>query len=47
MYQDFSDKNQVFQGMFCRFSDARYESMRDEIPYELYRPYRQMDFSRA
>src|ERR1019366_1675426 len=24
--------------------DTRYESMRDEIPYELYRPYRQMDF---
>jgi predicted permease len=24
--------------------DTRYESMRDEVPYELYRPYRQMDF---
>jgi predicted permease len=24
--------------------DTRYESLRDEIPYELYRPYRQMDF---
>ncbi len=27
--------------------DTRYESMRDEVPYELYRPYRQMDFVRA
>ena len=24
--------------------DTRYESLRDEVPYELYRPYRQMDF---
>ena len=24
--------------------DTRYESMREEVPYELYRPYRQMDF---
>jgi predicted permease len=24
--------------------DARYESLRDEVPYEMYRPYRQMDF---
>ncbi len=24
--------------------DTRYESLRDEIPYELYRPYRQVDF---
>jgi predicted permease len=24
--------------------DARYESLRDEVPYQLYRPYRQMDF---
>src|SRR5262249_1961892 len=24
--------------------DTRYESLRDEIPYQLYRPYRQMDF---
>jgi predicted permease len=24
--------------------DTRYESMRDEVPYQLYRPYRQMDF---
>jgi len=24
--------------------DTKYESMRDEIPYELYRPYRQVDF---
>jgi putative ABC transport system permease protein len=24
--------------------DTRYESMRDEVPYELYRPYRQTDF---
>ena len=24
--------------------DTRYESLRDEIPYELYRPYRQMNF---
>ena len=24
--------------------DARYESLRDEIPYQLYRPYRQMGF---
>ncbi|HTP33342.1 MAG TPA: ABC transporter permease [Candidatus Acidoferrales bacterium] len=24
--------------------DTRYESLRDEIPYQMYRPYRQMDF---
>jgi predicted permease len=24
--------------------DTRYESLRDEVPYQLYRPYRQMDF---
>jgi len=24
--------------------DTRYESLRDEVPYEMYRPYRQMDF---
>ena len=24
--------------------DTRYESLRDEVPYELYRPYRQVDF---
>jgi predicted permease len=24
--------------------DTRYESLRDEVPYELYRPYRQMNF---
>ena len=24
--------------------DTKYESMRDEVPYELYRPYRQVDF---
>jgi predicted permease len=27
--------------------DARYESLRDEVPYEMYRPYRQMDFAQG